>query len=119
MKHVSKIAALSLALLACAGCTFMDKATDFNGLPDHDGKQVMHMNQTRIACNLFFTYMPLAGDASLEASVANLTAEARADGASGVRIVQSDDSLLWWIFPPFSFIFTPVYSNVAADAVMK
>ena len=115
MKELARIASLSLALLAIGGCTLTDTATEFNGLTDHEGKAVTHVNQTKIGLNFFFTYMPLLGDASLNANVADISAEAKADGNKSMRIVQSNDSLWWWIFPPFSFILTPHWSNVAAD----
>ncbi len=117
MKLFTSIALLAL-LLAASGCTFTSTADDFNGLPGADGKAVQtHVNQSKLSLTLFFNMAPLAGDATLQSNVADVTAGAVADGATGIRIVQSDESLLWWVAPPFSFIFTPMMSNVGADCV--
>jgi hypothetical protein len=60
---------------------------------------------------------PLAGDASLEKTVADFTAAAKSEGATKVNIVQSSCNKLWYIFFPISLVVTPVLSNVAGDAV--
>lgn len=118
MKHVARFGALVMAGLLAAGCTFGDPITDFNGVPDHEGNQVSHLNQTKLALNLLL-FTPLWGDATLESNVRDVAAAAQAEGANGVRIVQSSDSLWWWCLPPFSFILTPHWSNVAADLVHR
>ncbi|MFG0319900.1 MAG: hypothetical protein ACF8XB_21695 [Planctomycetota bacterium JB042] len=113
---LSHLGVAIVALLAATGCTWQDHATDFNGLTDHDGHKVTHMNQYMLGLNLLIT-QPLYHDSTLETNTALLTAEAKAEGANGVRIVQSDESTWWWVFFPFSLIITPVSSNVAADFV--
>jgi hypothetical protein len=35
-----------------------------------------------------------------------------------VRIVQSDTSVMWYFPPLLGFILTPVYTNVAGDALL-
>ena len=108
---------LVVAMGVGAGCSSSSKATNFNGLADADGPKSTHINTTNWALNLFFVVKPIAGDASLQQTVADFTKEAKESGASKVRIVQSDEWLLWWIFPPFSFIVTPMRGNVAGDAI--
>ena len=49
--------------------------------------------------------------------VMTLPDEAKKMGKSRVRIVQSSETRLWWILPPFSLILTPAWTNVAGDAV--
>lgn len=116
MRFVNHLAALAVLFVVGTGCTWMDTATDFNGLTDHEGHKVTHMNHTRLALNLLI-FEPLLGNASMQANVAEITAEAKADGASGIRIVQSNEATWWWVFFPISLIITPITSNVAADAV--
>jgi len=113
---LSNLAVALLTLICATGCTWTDHATDFNGLGDHEGHKVTHFNQYMLGLNLLMTE-PLYHDSTMETNVALLTAEAKAQGASGVRIVQSDESSWWWCFFPFSLIITPVTSNVAADFV--
>jgi hypothetical protein len=32
--------------------------------------------------------------------------------------VQSNETTLWWILPPVSFVFTPRFTNVAGEALL-
>ncbi len=116
MRLVNHLAGLAVLFAVATGCTWTDTATDFNGLTDHEGHKVTHTNHTRLALNLLI-FEPLVGNASMQANVAEITAQAKADGANGVRIVQSNESTWWWCFFPISLIITPVVSNVAADVV--
>ena len=115
MKTLLRFSFLSTLLLVASGCTFTSKADDFNGLPGVEGKPVTHINQSKLSLTFFMGMAQLIGDASLESTVADLTAEAKADGASAVRIVQSEETLHWWWLGPFTILFTPMYTNVAAD----
>lgn len=115
MRHIALISLVVFAL-AAAGCSFTSKATNFNGLNDFDGNAVEHVSTTNIALNGLFVW-PLWGDASLEETVSCFTEAAKEDGALKVRLVQSDSSTYWWIFPPISFFIHPVVTNVAGDAI--
>ncbi len=106
---------LSVAFLA--GCGSTTKATDFNNLTTPSGKPVAHLNTSNIAIHLMLGENPVWGDASLEKTVADFTAAAKATGASKVRIVQSSQRNWWFIFFPISLLVTPVTSNVAGDAI--
>lgn len=115
------MAVVSLALcvmLALSGCSSTGKATNFNGLASPDGSPIAHLSTTNIALHgLFGTAQPLAGDASLEKTVADFTADAKSMGASKVRIVQSSRVALWFVMPPISFFLTPVVTKVAGEAI--
>lgn len=97
-------------------CSFTDVAPDTAGLTDFNNRSIVHVNQVEVALNLLFT-TPLVGDATLEATVKRMSEEAKLKGAKNIRIVQSDSTLLWWVFPPFSFIITPAIGNSAADGL--
>lgn len=114
--HRSTFAALSVAALLATGCSFKDQAMNenFNGMKDMHGNSVTHMNYSRLGLNLFFS-RPWIHDSSMNATMAELSTDAKEAGNSKIRIVQSDSSTYWWCFPPFSFIITPALSNVAAD----
>jgi hypothetical protein len=116
MLYPLKLAATML-LLALAGCAFTSRAPDFNGLKDIDGSDAVHINMTKAAIH-FAVVEPFIGDASLKGAVRDFTEEARKEGAERVRIVQSDETTLWWILPPVSFLFTPKFTNVAGEALL-
>lgn len=107
---------LIVCLLFLTGCSLTSKASKFSGLESVDGANPTHLNTTKYALHLLVK-RPLAGDASLERTVEEFTEEARKLGASRVRIVQSHETRLWWIFPPISLILTPAWTNVAGEAL--
>ena len=88
-----------------------------HGIKGVDGDKLTHINTRNYAINLFMS-KPLIGDASLDATVQSFADQARKLGATKVRIVQSDETVLWWFPPVLGFIFTPVASNVAGDALL-
>jgi len=108
---------LALVLVFSAGCTISDLAADTRGIKGVDGDKLTHINTRNYAINLFMT-KPIWGDASLNATVMSFADEAKKLGATKVRIVQSDESVMWYFPPLLGFIFTPVYSNVAGDALL-
>jgi len=116
MPYSLKLAGAML-LLALSGCAFTSRAPDFNGLKDIDGSDAVHINMTKAAIH-FAVVQPFLGDASLKGAVRDFTEEARKEGAERVRIVQSDETTLWWILPPISFILTPKFTNVAGEALL-
>ena len=116
MSYVQKLAS-TLLLLTFSGCALTSKAPDFSGLKDVDGSDAVHINMTKAAVH-FAVAMPFIGDASLEGAVRDFTEEAKKEGAERVRIVQSDETTLWWILPPVSFLLTPKFTNVAGEALL-
>ena len=116
MLYASKLAGTML-LLALSGCALTSRAPDFNGLKDIDGSDAVHINMTKAAIH-FAVVQPFIGDASLKGAVRDFTEEAKKEGAERVRIVQSNETTLWWILPPVSFLFTPKFTNVAGEALL-
>ena len=113
----SAIAMLVCAMGVAAGCSITDTASDLRGIKGVDGDKLTHINTRNYAINLFMS-KPLIGDASLNATVQSFADEAKKVGATKVRIVQSDETVMWWFPPVLGFIFTPVASNVAGDALL-
>lgn len=116
MLSALKLDGLSL-LLTLSGCALTSRAPDFSGLKDIDGSDAVHINMTKVALH-FGVVVPFIGDASLKGAVRDFTEEAKKEGAERVRIVQSDETTLWWILPPVSFILTPRFTNVAGEALL-
>lgn len=114
LKHASLVLAL---MMAVTGCSSTKIAKDFNGLSSPDGQVLGHLSTSNVALHLLIGKKPLAGDASLEKTVADFTAAAKAQNASKVRIVQSSSRAWWFLFFPFTLVFTPVTSNVAGEAI--
>lgn len=121
MKHhrtTTSLLIFGLLALLLTGCASTKHAKDFNGLSTPDG-DAYHLNTSKYALHILFGAFPFIGDASIEQTVTDFTAAAKEDGASKVRIVSSDKSNWWFIFPPFSFLLTPVSTNVVGDAIIE
>lgn len=117
MKRVSALGfILACAIMPLAACSSTRQAMNFNGLATPEGKPIAHLSTSNLAIHLVGT-MPLFGDASLTGTVAEFTRIAKMKNASKERIVQSSVTTWWFVYPPFSFVLTPVSSNVAGDAL--
>ncbi|HTL46710.1 MAG TPA: hypothetical protein VL688_01470 [Verrucomicrobiae bacterium] len=112
-----KFFALMLAVFHLAGCSSTKVATDFSGLTSPDGTPAAHLSTSNAAIHLMMGREPVWGDATLQKTVADFTAAAKAHGASKVRIVQSSSRAWWFLFFPFTLFVTPVTSNVAGEAI--
>jgi len=119
MLTCSKSVSSIFCSLLLSGCAMTSTAPNFNGLHDFDGSEApVHINLTKAAVHLGVV-LPFIGDASLDGAVEEFTKAAKKAGANRVRIVQSNETTLWWIFPPFTFLFTPKFTNVAGDALTQ
>ena len=113
----SAMTMLVLLMGVAAGCSISSTASDLRGIKGVDGDKLTHINTRNYAIHLFMT-KPLLGDASLKATVQSFADEAKKVGATKVRIVQSDEATMWYLIPVLGFIFTPVATNVAGDALL-
>ena len=115
--NYSAMAMLLCVMAVATGCSITDTASDLRGIKGIDGDKLTHINTRNYAIN-FLMERPMWGDATLNATVQSFADEAKKHGATKVRIVQSDTSVMWYLIPGLGFIFTPVYTNVAGDALL-
>ena len=113
----SAMTMLVLVMGVAAGCSISSTASDLRGIKGMDGDKLTHINTRNFAVHLFMV-KPMIGDATLNTTVQSFADEAKKHGATKVRIVQSDETVMWYFPPILGFIFTPVYSNVAGDALL-
>ena len=113
----SAMTMLVLIMGVAAGCSISSTASDLRGIKGMDGDKLTHINTRNYAVHLFMT-KPLWGDATLNTTVQSFADEAKKHGATKVRIVQSDENTMWYLIPVLGFIFTPVATNVAGDALL-
>ena len=106
-----------LVMGVATGCSISSTASDLRGIKGVDGDKLTHINTRNYAIHLFMT-KPLWGDATLNATVQSFADQAKKVGATKVRIVQSDEDTMWYLVPILGFIFTPVATNVAGDALL-
>ena len=115
--NLKGVAAFLALFVFLSGCSSTKVARDFNGLSSPDGQVIGHLSTSNIPIHLLLGKNPVAGDASLEKTVADFTAAAKAEHATKVRIVQSNSTAWWFLFFPITLLVTPVTSNVAGDAI--
>jgi|SRR4026207_65881 hypothetical protein len=113
----SAMTMLVLIMGVAAGCSISSTASDLRGIKGMDGDKLTHINTRNYAIHLFMT-KPLWGDATLNTTVQSFADEAKKHGATKVRIVQSDENTMWYLIPVLGFIFTPIATNVAGDALL-
>jgi hypothetical protein len=99
------------------GCSISSVASNPRGVKGTDGDTLTHINTRNYAIHLFMT-KPIWGDASMQNTVQSFADEAKKSGATKIRIVQSDEATMWYLIPLLGFIFTPVATNVAGDALL-
>lgn len=117
MRHSAMVMVmLVLVMGVAAGCSISSRATDFSGLKNINGDKVNHIHTRNWAVNLFIAN-PLWGDATLQNTVKDFTAEAKKAGATKVSIADSSEKVFWWALPPFTLILTPVVTSVSGDAI--
>jgi hypothetical protein len=98
------------------GCS-STKQAKYNGMSTAEGPALAHLSTSNLAIHLLVGKSPLVGNASLAQTMDDFTAQAKELGATKVRVVQSNERAWWFVFFPFSLLFTPVSSNVAGDAL--
>ena len=117
MKTFKQAFSILTLIVFVSGCSSTKYARDWNGVGSPDGEVLSHMSTSNVALHLLVGKKPLIGDASLSKTVSDFTAAAKSEGASKVRIVQSSGRAWWFLFFPFTLVFTPVTSNVAGEAI--
>jgi hypothetical protein len=112
--QIQKLFGLLLLTAAIAGtsaCHVSTTGAKFNGTTTPDGSPRVYQMTTNYAVHVGFGIYPVVGDASVGSSVDAFTADARKNGGARTQITNMDYDSLWYIFPPFSFIITPVITD--------
>ena len=114
MRYVLCLAVVA-ALCCATGCTMTRVARDYSGLSIPEGTPKAHINTTKVAIHVLFS-TPVVGDATIPTAVKECTATAKREGATRIRLVQTDVTTFWWAFLPLSLFIQPVVANAAGDA---
>jgi hypothetical protein len=105
----------TLALfLATTACSFHSTATHWNGMYDADGKPVFVKTTTNVGFNLLIL-LPIAGNTTIDSMIDETTAEIAREGGSRVRLVQSGSENYWYGWSPFTWVLTPVVTDVVIE----
>lgn len=102
------------ALLATTACSFHSTATRWNGMRDADGHPVFVKTTTNIGFNLLII-LPILGNTTIDSMLDETTAEIAKEGGSRVRVIQSGAENYWYGWSPFTWVITPVVTDVALE----
>jgi len=117
MKHV----AIVLVLLLTAACrssqvSFSEESIKYNGMVSTDGGGAVMQKTTVVGVHLIFGLIPVY-KASLDSALDHFTKEARKKGMSRLRITHSDRETGIWLFPPFTWVITPVFYDITGEVL--
>jgi len=114
MNSPTRWATLATLLFFCSACSFHSTATRWNGLRDADGKPVYVKSTTNIGFNLL-VLLPLLGNTSIDAMLDETSEEIAEEGGSRIRVIQSGAENYWYGWSPFTWIITPIVTDVAVE----
>jgi len=106
-------ATLALLLFSTA-CSFHSTATRWNGMYDADGKPVFVKTTTNVGFNLL-VLLPILGNTTIDTMIDETTQEIADEGGNRVRIVQSGAENYWYGWSPFTWIVTPVVTDIVIE----
>jgi len=105
----------ALAPLTLTGaCSFYGTATHWHGRLDPQGKPVFVKTATNIGINLAVV-LPVLGNTTMDEMIDVTTAEIAKMESDGVRVIQTSSENYWYGFPPFTWIITPVITEVSME----
>ncbi|HEX5050140.1 MAG TPA: hypothetical protein VFZ65_00080 [Planctomycetota bacterium] len=105
-------AAAAFSLLA--GCTFHSTATHWHGRVDPSGKPVFVKVTTNVGLNVAII-LPLLGATTIDTMLDECSGDVERLGSDGVRVIQTNAENYWYGFPPFTWVLTPVITDVAIE----
>lgn len=102
---------LAAVLFASSACNLTTVSKNFNGTTTSNGAPRVYQNTTNYAVHLGMGYYPVIGNATVDGGVDAFTKDARKNGGTKTDITNMSANNLWYIFPPFTFIITPVVTD--------
>ncbi|MEM7179321.1 MAG: hypothetical protein AAF518_00295 [Spirochaetota bacterium] len=100
----------AFTLSFCSSLSHIPKK-DFQSLTTPDGQPKSYLTASNVGLYLFGVY-PIYHRSDLIASMQNFSTEAKKNKAKKIKIIQKDITKWYIVYPPFSFIITPVSSEV-------
>jgi hypothetical protein len=95
-------------------CTTSEKATRFNGMPTAEAKPDHYLRTTSYGLNAL-VFIPIRRNAEFPEALESFSDIARKNKGSKFRIIQKETSKWFLILPPFSFIVTPVITEIVGE----
>ncbi|MCA8950950.1 MAG: hypothetical protein KDE27_15710 [Planctomycetes bacterium] len=111
--RVPALAAVA-ALALTSACSFHSVATHWNERVGPNGQPVYVRTVTNIGINLA-VILPVLGNTTIDTMIGEMTREIAERGGDRVRVIQTTSENYWHGFPPFTWIVTPVITDVSVE----
>ena len=105
---------LPLSLCLLTGCAFHGEATHWNRRVGADGKPIFVHTTTNVGLNVGIL-LPLLGNVTIDSMLDETSGAIAEKGSDRLRVIQTSSENYWYGFPPFTWILTPVITNVAVE----
>ncbi|MCA8977444.1 MAG: hypothetical protein KDC98_22165 [Planctomycetes bacterium] len=110
-----RIRSLLLPLLTLpSACSFHSVATHWNGRVGADGYPIYIRTVTNIGMNMAVV-VPVLGNTSIDEMVREATDPIAEKNSDHVRVIETSSENYWYGFPPFTWIITPVITNLSVE----
>jgi hypothetical protein len=103
-----------LAAFALTSCSFHSLATRWNGRVGADGTPVHIRVTTNVGFNLF-VILPFLGNTTIGTMIDESTRLIAATNSDQLRVIETRTEVYWYGFPPFTWLVTPVVTDVAVE----
>lgn len=103
-----------LAALALTSCSFHSMATRWNGRVGANGTPVHIRVTTNVGFNLL-VIVPFLGNTTIGTMIDEATGLIAATDSDLLRVIETRTEVYWYGFPPFTWIVTPVITDVAVE----
>ncbi|TGN13431.1 hypothetical protein [Leptospira ilyithenensis] len=95
-------------------CAISEKATRFNGMPTSEAKPDHYLKTTSFGLNLLI-FIPVRRNAEFPESLEAFSEFVKKNKGNKFRLIQKETTKWAFIFPPISFLFTPVVTELVGE----
>ncbi|BDA78477.1 hypothetical protein LPTSP3_g14070 [Leptospira kobayashii] len=114
-KHMLMIRYLIVPILFLVfNCAISEKATRFNGMPTSEAKPDHYLKTTSFGLNVFI-FIPVKRNAEFPESLETFSDFAKKNKGNKFRLIQKETTKWAFLLPPFSFILTPVVTELVGE----
>ncbi len=101
-------------LIFVFNCATSEKATRFNGMPAGEGKPDHYLRTTSYGLNALIIF-PIKRNAEFPEALETFSDYAKKNKGTKFRIIQKETTKWAFILPPFSFLLTPVVTELVGE----
>ncbi|MCR9244009.1 MAG: hypothetical protein NXI31_03185 [bacterium] len=109
-----RFAAATALFALLPACSFHSAATHWNKRVGPDGEEVYVRTVTNVGLNVGII-LPVLGNTTIDTMVNEITRQIADKDGDHVRVFQTSSENYWYGFPPFTWVLTPVITDVSVE----